>query len=68
MTYSVDGIPFDSFQTAVAAAHSVGTVVIESATGIIRWSPAPKPNRKRMRMHQERLAAYQAQESPKESI
>lgn len=42
-TYTVNGQGFDSFSAAVRAAHAVRADVIETATGIRRWTPAPLP-------------------------
>lgn len=47
-TYSVNDQPFDSFFAAIAYAQPLRANVIEVATGLSRWSPAPiKPGRTR---------------------
>lgn len=47
-TYSVNDQPFDSFFAAIACAQPIRANVIEVATGLVRWSPAPvKPSRTR---------------------
>lgn len=40
-TYSVNGEGFDSFAAAIHAAKPVRANVVEVATGLVRWSPAP---------------------------
>jgi hypothetical protein len=47
-TYSVNGEGFDSFTAAIKAAQPLRAVVIEVATGLVRWRPAA-PAAKRTR-------------------
>jgi hypothetical protein len=42
-TYDVNGQGFDSFTAAINAAKPTRSNVIEVATGLVRWSPAPAP-------------------------
>ena len=60
--YEANGKPFDSFKAAVAYANEVNCDVIEVATGIRRWHPAPPPSAAKMRQYRERQAAYAAQQ------
>ncbi len=56
---------FDSFLAAVAVAKNCGSDVFEVATGIRRWTPAPKVCAKRSRQYAEQCAAYAAQQAAK---
>ena len=60
-TYQVNETGFNSFMAAVRFAQSVGSVVIETATGNRRWSPAAPVSAKKMRQHREHQNAYAAQ-------
>ena len=60
-TYTVNQIGFDSFLAAVKQAQIENTVVIETATGKTRWSPAPPVSAARMRKYREHKSAYDAQ-------
>ncbi len=55
------GQKFSSFLSAVACAQAIRSDVIESGTGVRRWTPAPKVSAARMRKHREQLAAFNAQ-------
>jgi hypothetical protein len=63
--YHVNEIKFDSFLAAVAFANTNKAVVIEVATGVQRWEPAPKVSNARMRRYREQKAAYEAQQRAK---
>jgi len=60
MRYTVDGTPFTSFTAAVAAASRTQSRVVETATGLTRWSPAPPVSTRRLAYYHERLAAHEA--------
>lgn len=60
MSYTVGGKPFASFTAAVAAASRTESTVVEVATGLTRWSPAPPVSARRVAYYQERVAAYEA--------
>lgn len=45
-TYSVNGEGFYLFSKAVAAASAIRADVIEVATGLRRWTPAPLPKKR----------------------
>ena len=62
MHYQVKNKFFSSFSKAIAEAKLDGSEVIECATGLRRWAPAPPVTAKRHRVYQERLAARQAYE------
>ena len=59
MNYTVNDEGFDSFTKAIDAAAAAGADVIETATGIVRWTPG-KISAKAARMYRERKAAYNA--------
>lgn len=59
------GEQFDSFFSAISAAKKIGAEVFEVATGLRRWSPAPKVSATRMSQYREQAAAYAAQQSAK---
>ena len=40
-TYDVNGSGFDSFSAAIYVAQPLRANVIEVATGLVRWTPAP---------------------------
>ena len=61
----ITGEKFNSFTKAIAAARAIDAEVIEVATGLRRWAPAPKVSWKRMRQYREQAAAYAAQEAAK---
>lgn len=61
----ITGEKFNSFTKAIAAARAIDAEVIEVATGLRRWAPAPKVSWKRMRQYREQSAAYAAQEAAK---
>ena len=63
--YEVNGQSIQWFTDAVAIAKAVGADVIEVATGLRRWSPAPKVTDKQMRHYRSHKSAYDAQESLK---
>ena len=44
--YSVNGVEFESFSEAVAAAKPIRAEVFEVATGLRRWAPAPLPKKR----------------------
>ena len=62
--YEANGKPFTSFLAAIAEADKVKAVVVEVATGTIRWRPGTV-SKKAQRMYRERKAAYAAQEAGK---
>lgn len=62
MTYEVDGHGFNSFLQAIKAAKASGSTVVETATGNVRWRPAPPVSEKRMREYRDRLNARAAYE------
>ena len=49
------------YRAAVAYADSIGADVVEIATGVRRWTPAPKASKKKANLYAHRLAAYRAQ-------
>ena len=59
------GERFDSFMKAIAAGKVADSEVLEIATGLVRWNPAPKVTEKKMRIYRERLNAYAAQKAQK---
>ena len=59
--YKVENQEFTSYLAAVRAAEKIGAEVFEVATGIRRWTPAPKVNAKRLRYYEEQKAAFAAQ-------
>lgn len=61
--YTVNTATYDDFLDAVRAAKPINADVYEVATGLRRWTPAQTPNAKAMRLYQERLAAYRAQQA-----
>lgn len=54
------GEKVESFTSAIRIANELNSNVIESATGIVRWEPAPAVSKKAMRRYNERLSAYDA--------
>ena len=48
-TYTVNGRGFESFTAAIKAASAARADVIETATGLRRWTPAPAAKRPRVR-------------------
>lgn len=59
--YEVNGKRFGSFFSAINEAHATNANVIETSTGLVRWSPR-NVSRKAGRMYEERKAAHEAQE------
>lgn len=62
-TYTVNGTGFDSFLTAIRTAKELGCDVIETATGIRRWTPAKPVSAKAIRYYKNQKAAYDVQEA-----
>ncbi len=60
--YSVGDKGFNSYSEAVKHASGIDGEVIDNRTGSRKWYPMPKPDAKRMRMYNERKAAYEAQQ------
>lgn len=54
------GQEFALFFPAVKAAQPLRSGVVEIATGLVRWTPAPPVSVKRMRAYEDRVAAYEA--------
>lgn len=65
--YEVNGQKFDSYFNAIATAKIQGADVVETETGIRRWTPAAKISSKKIRRYHEQKAAYEAQERAKNS-
>ena len=55
------GETFTFYMAAVKAAEKIFSEVIETSSGLIKWTPA-KVSKKQMRLYGERKAAYEAQE------
>lgn len=66
-TYTVNNEPFNSFKEAVARADKLKADVIEVATGVRRWTPAPSVSSKKLKMYRERQAAFEAQEAARKN-
>jgi len=62
--YKVNAETFDSFMKAVASANKIGAEVFDDK-GVRRWAPAKLPSAKKVRMYNERMAAYNAQQLAK---
>lgn len=62
MLYQLEktGEQFVSYMKAVTAANAISSNIIEIETGRVRWTPAPSISPKKIRMYNERLAAYEA--------
>ena len=65
MIYTVNTKTFDLFSKAVSYAKEINAEVYKVATGLRRWAPAASPSSKKMRLYNERLAAYNAQQAAK---
>lgn len=63
--YSVNDKIFNSYLEAIAEANTTNSFVIETATGTVRWEPAPEVSSKKIREYKNRLNAYNAQEAQK---
>ncbi len=60
--YKVNDKEFQSFLEAVIFANTIDAKVYEIATGLERWSPAPKVSSKRMLRYLGQKNAFEAQE------
>jgi hypothetical protein len=58
--YTVNGNGFETFKAAVAFASACRGEVLEAATGIVRWTPAPAVSAAKVRRYEQQKAAYAA--------
>lgn len=68
--YEVNGTKFASYIAATEAANKILAEVFEvreDGSKILRWFPAPAVSSKKLRMYEQRKAAYAAQEAQKKA-
>lgn len=66
--YEVNGTKFTGYMAAIESAKKIGAEVFEvreDGEKVLRWFPAPAVSSKKMRMYEQRKAAYAAQEAQK---
>jgi hypothetical protein len=66
--YEVNGTEFNGYMTAIEAAKKIGAEVFEvreDGSKTRRWAPAAAVSTKKVRIYNERMAAYAAQEAQK---